>query len=67
MIEFPARSVVIDHVFQRCQAPVVHVRSGHRDVPQRRRAKLADIGGFVGSFKEAAIRRVVGRNTGVEE
>src|SRR3981081_3906283 len=67
MIHPAAGGVMIEHLIQCGQAPVVHVGRGNGDVPQRRRTKLPDVFGLVRPFVEPAIGRGVFRSAGIEE
>ena len=50
-----ARRVVIDHLFQRGHAAVVHVRRGDGDIAKSRRSKLSDVLGTLRVFIKTAI------------
>jgi hypothetical protein len=67
MIQLATGCVVLDHFFERRQAPIMHVGRRDGDVPQRGRAELSDVFGSSGLFKESTIRRGVRGYTGIEE
>src|SRR5262245_43860861 len=52
---------MIDYLFQRREAAIVHVGRGYGDIPQGRRLELADVLRLAGLFEYAPVRsRVVG-------
>jgi len=52
-----ARTVVVDGVFQRRNAAVVHVRLRDGDIAKRRRLELPNVGWLVRDLEQACVRR----------
>jgi hypothetical protein len=55
-----AGRIDVDHLFQNRRRLIVHIRAGHGNVPQPRRAELAHVLAIAGNVEQAAVPLRIG-------